>query len=79
MAAYKKIPYGISNFHDLIAQHYYYVDKTKYIEVLENFNARDASASHSSYPCCATITTKPKPTSSIISSKSYTSARTRRP
>ena len=40
MTAYKKIPYGISNFHDLIAQHYYYVDKTKYIEVLENFNEK---------------------------------------
>ncbi len=40
MAAYKKIPCGISNFHDLIAQHYYYVDKTKYIEVLEQFNEK---------------------------------------
>ncbi len=40
MAAYKKIPYGISNFHDMITQYYYYVDKTKYIEVLEKFNEK---------------------------------------
>jgi len=34
----KKIPYGISNFQRLIDEDYYYVDKTQYIEVLENFN-----------------------------------------
>ena len=32
----KKIPYGISNYEELINDNYYYVDKTKYIELLEN-------------------------------------------
>ena len=32
----KKIPYGISNFEELITQNYYYVDKTKYIKAIEN-------------------------------------------
>ena len=32
----KKLPYGISNYQDLIEDNYYYVDKTKYIEKLEN-------------------------------------------
>ena len=31
-----KMPYGISNFEELITDNYYYVDKTKYIEKLEN-------------------------------------------
>ena len=31
-----KMPYGISNFEELITENYYYVDKTKYIENLEN-------------------------------------------
>ncbi len=31
-----KMPYGISNFEELITENYYYVDKTKYIEKLEN-------------------------------------------
>ena len=31
-----KMPYGISNFEELIKEDYYYVDKTKYIEKLEN-------------------------------------------
>jgi len=31
----KKIPYGISNFKRLITGNMYYVDKTKYIEILE--------------------------------------------
>ncbi len=31
----KRIPYGISNFKDLIDKNRYYIDKTKYIEVLE--------------------------------------------
>ncbi len=31
-----KMPYGISNFEELITEDYYYVDKTKYIEKLEN-------------------------------------------
>ncbi|MEL7596743.1 MAG: AAA family ATPase, partial [Clostridiaceae bacterium] len=33
----KKIPYGISNFERLIEENYLYVDKTKYIEMLEQF------------------------------------------
>jgi hypothetical protein len=33
----KKIPYGISNFKILRKENYLYVDKTKYIEVLENY------------------------------------------
>ena len=32
----KKLPYGISNYEELIEDGYYYVDKTKYIEQLEN-------------------------------------------
>mgnify|MGYP000954051372 CR=1 FL=1 len=32
----KKIPYGISNFQTIREQNYLYVDKTKYIELLEN-------------------------------------------
>ena len=32
----KKMPYGISNYEELIQDNYYYVDKTKYIEKLEN-------------------------------------------
>ena len=31
----KKLPYGISNYEELIEDNYYYVDKTKYIEMLE--------------------------------------------
>ena len=31
-----KIPYGISNFKKLVTEGYYFVDKTKYIEILEN-------------------------------------------
>jgi len=34
----KKIPYGISNFEKLIKENYYFIDKTKYIEILENLN-----------------------------------------
>lgn len=34
----KKIPYGISNYEKLINDNYYYVDKTKYIELIENLN-----------------------------------------
>jgi len=36
----KKIPYGISNFETIIEENYYYVDKTKYIEILENYGSR---------------------------------------
>ncbi|MGM0502944.1 MAG: AAA family ATPase, partial [Bacillota bacterium] len=32
-----KIPYGVSNFKDLITQEYIYIDKTKYIETLESY------------------------------------------
>ena len=32
----KKLPYGISNYQELIEDGYYYVDKTPYIEKLEN-------------------------------------------
>ncbi|MEZ4884860.1 MAG: AAA family ATPase [Chitinophagales bacterium] len=34
-----KIPYGISNYATLIREGNHYVDRTPYIEVLENFNA----------------------------------------
>ena len=36
----KKLPYGISNFENLIVNDYYYVDKTRYIEKLENLPER---------------------------------------
>ena len=32
----KKLPYGISNYEELVEGGYYYVDKTRYIEKLEN-------------------------------------------
>ena len=32
----KKLPYGISNYEELVKDNYCYVDKTKYIEKLEN-------------------------------------------
>ena len=32
----KKLPYGISNYEELITEDYYYVDKTMYIEKLES-------------------------------------------
>ena len=32
----KKLPYGISNYDELVEGNYYYVDKTEYIEKLEN-------------------------------------------
>lgn len=32
----KKMPYGISNYEELVNDNYYYVDKTIYIEKLEN-------------------------------------------
>ncbi len=34
----KKLPYGISNYEELVAKNCYYVDKTKYIETLEGLN-----------------------------------------
>ena len=36
----KKIPYGLSNFADMIESGYAYADKTRYIELLENENNR---------------------------------------
>ncbi len=36
----KKIPYGISDFKLLKEENYYFVDKTNYIEKLENYNSR---------------------------------------
>ncbi|MEF9960637.1 MAG: AAA family ATPase [Niameybacter sp.] len=35
----KKLPYGISNYKTLIEDNYIYVDKTKYMETLENLHA----------------------------------------
>ncbi|MCI6188523.1 MAG: AAA family ATPase [Clostridium sp.] len=34
----KKLPYGKSNYKELVEKNYLYVDKTKYIEKLENIN-----------------------------------------
>ena len=36
----KKLPYGISNYEELIDGNYYYVDKTMYIEKLENISEK---------------------------------------
>ena len=36
----KKLPYGISDYGKLIEENYYYVDKTEYIEKLENLAER---------------------------------------
>jgi len=35
----KNIPYGVSSYEKLISENYYYVDKTKYIEILENYGS----------------------------------------
>ena len=35
-----KLPYGISNFEDLVTQGYYYVDRTNYLEVFENLSTK---------------------------------------
>jgi len=35
-----KIPYGISNFKVLREEKYLYIDKTKYIETIENLNSK---------------------------------------
>ena len=34
----KRLPKGISNYYELVEQGYYYVDKTMYIEKLENLD-----------------------------------------
>ena len=36
----KKIPYGLSNYESLRTENYAYVDKTRFIEMLENENAK---------------------------------------
>ena len=36
----KKLPYGISNYDELVEGNYYYVDKTKYIEKLESLEEK---------------------------------------
>ena len=36
----KKLPYGISNYENLIESGYYYVDKTQYLERLENLSEK---------------------------------------
>ena len=36
----KKIHYGISNFETIQTENYYYIDKTKFIEILENYGSR---------------------------------------
>ena len=36
----KKIPYGISSFETIQTENYYFVDKTKYIEQIENMGGR---------------------------------------
>ena len=36
----KKIPYGISDYEELISENYYYVDKTKYLGDIENAGKR---------------------------------------
>lgn len=35
-AVIKKIPYGMTNFESIISDNYYYVDKTRYITLVEN-------------------------------------------
>ncbi|MFK7908757.1 MAG: AAA family ATPase, partial [Chitinophagales bacterium] len=35
-----KLPYSVSNFEDLVKNGYHYVDKTHYVEVLENMGER---------------------------------------
>ena len=37
-AAIKKIPYGMTDFESIIRDGYYYVDKTQYIEKVENIS-----------------------------------------
>lgn len=35
-----KLPYGINNYEEIISKDYYYADKTKFIERLEEFPAK---------------------------------------
>ncbi len=32
----KKIPYGLSDYEKIVLGHYYYVDKTSYLKLIEN-------------------------------------------
>ena len=32
----KKLPYGISDYERILTNNYFYIDKTKYIEKIEN-------------------------------------------
>jgi len=34
----KKIPYGLQNLEKIMEENYFYIDKTEYIEKLENLN-----------------------------------------
>lgn len=36
MEEVKRIPYGVSNFVEVVEQNQYYVDKTMYLPLLEN-------------------------------------------
>ena len=36
----KKIPYGLSDYKRIKSENYYFVDKTKYIQKLEDLNER---------------------------------------
>jgi hypothetical protein len=40
MKTAKRIPYGQTNFHDIIVENYLYVDKTRFIEQLENEDSK---------------------------------------
>ena len=35
----KKLPYGISNYKTIALENYIYIDKTAYIEKIENYHA----------------------------------------
>ncbi|MCK4261274.1 MAG: AAA family ATPase, partial [Halanaerobiales bacterium] len=35
-----KLPYGITDFKELRIENYFYIDKTKYIEIIENLNSK---------------------------------------
>ena len=36
----KKIPYNLTNFYQIRTENYLYVDKTRFIEMLENENTK---------------------------------------
>jgi len=35
----KKIPYGLSDFKRLKTENYFFIDKTRYLEIIENYNS----------------------------------------